>query len=42
MRYLSSSEVCEYLRITPMTLKRWKDSGRIQYKQFFSVLTTED
>lgn len=31
---MSSGEVCEYLHITPMTLKRWKDSGRIQYKQF--------
>lgn len=31
---MSSGEVCKHLHITPMTLKRWKDDGKIQYKKF--------
>jgi len=36
MKYLNSGEICRELRITPMTLKRWKDNGTIQYKQITS------
>jgi len=33
MRYLNSGEICKELKITPMTLKRWKDKNIIKYKK---------
>lgn len=33
MRYLNSGEICKELKITPMTLKRWKDQDIIKYKK---------
>lgn len=33
MRYLNSGEICKELKITPMTLKRWKDKDIIKYKK---------
>lgn len=33
MRYLKSSEICSELKISPATLKAWKDSGKILYKR---------
>lgn len=33
MNYISSGQICSILKITPMTLKRWKDSGIIEYKK---------
>lgn len=35
-RYLKSGEICKELRITPMTLKRWKDKDLIKFKQITS------
>ena len=31
MNYLTSPEICGKLKITTMTLKRWKDNGKIRY-----------
>lgn len=36
MRYLRSGEICKELKITPMTLKRWKDQNKIQFKKLSS------
>ena len=33
MKYLKSSEICSELKISPATLKMWKDSGKISYKK---------
>lgn len=36
MNYKTSSEVCKLLKITPMTLCRWKNEGIIQYQKITS------
>lgn len=33
MRYLKSSEICNELKISPATLKSWKDKGKIIFKK---------
>jgi len=33
MRYVNAAETRNYLKISAMTLKRWKDAGKISYKK---------
>lgn len=36
MNYVSSGQICSILKITPMTLKRWKDSNLVEFKKITS------
>jgi predicted site-specific integrase-resolvase len=36
MRWMGSREICEYFQISPITLKSYKDSGRLKYRQLSS------
>ena len=33
MNYKTSAEICELLKITPMTLNRWKNQGLVEYQK---------
>jgi predicted site-specific integrase-resolvase len=33
MQYLTSGKICDLLQISKQTLKRWKDDGKIKFKQ---------